>query len=125
MGVACTWPLKALRSAGAGRNAGDGWLSLLTAFRRPEQTPGLDVDSKGPRERWVLGLGRFHDYLVKPFAFSELSAHVQVLLRRTHGARDAAEPTRLRLADLELSTSYSAEHRRGQRLELTAKEFLS
>lgn len=73
----------------------------------------------------VLGLQTgADDYLVKPFAFSELSARIQVLLRRSHGARDTAEPTQLRLADLEIDLVRRKATRGGQRLELTAKEFL-
>ena len=64
------------------------------------------------------------DYLVKPFAFSELVARIQVLLRRTHGARDASEPTLLGIADLELDLVRRKATRAGQRVDLTAKEFL-
>ena len=64
------------------------------------------------------------DYLVKPFAFSELVARIQVLLRRTHGARDASEPTLLGIADLELDLMRRKATRAGQRVDLTAKEFL-
>ena len=93
----------------------DGF-SLLTAFRKTKTDSGLDVDSKGRVEDRVLGLKTgADDYLVKPFAFSELSARIQVLLRRTHGAQDAAEPTQLRLADLELDLVRRKASRRGQR----------
>ena len=72
----------------------------------------------------VLGLQTgADDYLVKPFAFSELNARIQVLLRRTHGTRDAAEPTQLRLADLDVDLVRRKAFRSGQKLELTAKEF--
>ena len=64
------------------------------------------------------------DYLVKPFAFSELVARIQVLLRRTHGARDTSEPTLLGIADLELDLVRRKATRAGQRVDLTAKEFL-
>ena len=43
------------------------------------------------------------DCLGKPFAFSELSARIQVLLRRAQGTRDTTEPTLLRIADLEVA----------------------
>ncbi len=80
----------------------DGF-SLLTAFRKSRQTPVLMLTARVSVEDRVLGLQTgADDYLVKPFAFSELNARIQVLLRRTYGARDAAEPTQLRLADLEL-----------------------
>jgi two-component system copper resistance phosphate regulon response regulator CusR len=60
------------------------------------------------------------DYLVKPFAFSELLARVRSLLRR--GPARGAET--LRLADLEIDVLRQRASRAGHRLELTAKEFL-
>ena len=102
----------------------DGF-SLLTAFRKTRQTPVLMLTARVSVEDRVLGLQTgADDYLVKPFAFSELSARIQVLLRRTHGARDAVEPTQLRLADLEVDLVRRKASRGGHRLELTAKEFL-
>ena len=60
------------------------------------------------------------DYLVKPFAFSELLARVRSLLRRG----PARAEDRLRLADLEIDILRQRAARAGQRLELTSKEFL-
>ena len=98
---------------------------LLTAFRKTRQTPVLMLTARVSVEDRVLGLQTgADDYLVKPFAFSELSARIQVLLRRTQGARVAAEPTQLRLADLDVDLVRRKASRGGQRLELTAKEFL-
>jgi DNA-binding response OmpR family regulator len=62
------------------------------------------------------------DYLVKPFAFSELVARIQVLLRRGR-PRSAAGETVLGLADLEVDLLRRKATRAGRRLELTAKEF--
>jgi len=59
------------------------------------------------------------DYLVKPFAFSELLARVRTLLRRSKGR----EPEVLRAADLELDLLRRRVTRSGQRIDLTAKEF--
>jgi two-component system copper resistance phosphate regulon response regulator CusR len=61
------------------------------------------------------------DYLVKPFAFSELLARVAALLRR--GGNGAAHSTQLRLADLEIDLVSRKVHRADKRLDLTAKEF--
>ena len=60
------------------------------------------------------------DYLVKPFAFSELLARVRSLLRR---AAPRAQET-IRMADLEIDVLRHRATRAGQRLDLTTKEFL-
>lgn len=60
------------------------------------------------------------DYLVKPFAFSELLARVRGLLRR--GA-SASQDTCLALADLRLDLIRRRAERAGERIDLTAKEF--
>jgi DNA-binding response OmpR family regulator len=74
-------------------------VSSSNGLSQTKQTPVLMLTARVSVEDRVLGLKTgADDYLVKPFAFSELSARIQVLLRRTHGAQDAAEPTQLRLA---------------------------
>jgi two-component system copper resistance phosphate regulon response regulator CusR len=60
------------------------------------------------------------DYLIKPFAFSELLARVRSLLRRAPPRTQEA----LRMADLEIDLLRHRATRAGQKLELTAKEFL-
>jgi DNA-binding response OmpR family regulator len=93
--------------------------------RQPRQTPVLMLTARGQVEDRVRGLqGGADDYLVKPFAFSELVARIHVLLRRGVGtAQPAAEATTLRMADLELDLIRRRATRAGQRLDLTAKEF--
>ncbi len=59
------------------------------------------------------------DYLVKPFSFSELSARVRALLRRT----PAVASSTLHVADLELDRVERRVQRAGKQIELTAKEF--
>jgi DNA-binding response OmpR family regulator len=59
------------------------------------------------------------DYLVKPFAFPELSARVRSLLRRDAGTSTSI----LRVADIELDTARHEARRKGRPLDLTAKEF--
>jgi two-component system OmpR family response regulator len=60
------------------------------------------------------------DYLTKPFAFEELLARIEALLRRGQGA---AVVTRLKVADLELDLLSRTVTRAGKRIDLTAKEF--
>jgi two-component system copper resistance phosphate regulon response regulator CusR len=59
------------------------------------------------------------DYLVKPFAFSELLARVQNILRRGPVQRDQL----MRVADLEVDPVRRRVTRAGDRIELTAKEY--
>ena len=100
-------------------------LAVLAALRQSRQTPVLMLTARGQVEDRVRGLqGGADDYLVKPFAFSELVARMHVLMRRSVGtAHPAAEATMLRMADLELDLIRRRATRAGQRLDLTAKEF--
>jgi two-component system copper resistance phosphate regulon response regulator CusR len=86
-------------------------------------TPVLMLTARGDVEDRVRGLERgADDYLVKPFAFSELMARVGALLRR--GAPATAQAaTQLRLADLDVDLISRRAQRASQRLDLTAKEF--
>ncbi|WP_129124670.1 heavy metal response regulator transcription factor [Geomonas oryzae] len=59
------------------------------------------------------------DYLVKPYAFSELLARIRIILRR----HPLQQPELLRMADLELDMVRHKARRAGQSLDLTAKEF--
>jgi two-component system OmpR family response regulator len=59
------------------------------------------------------------DYLVKPFAFPELLARVQALVRR---ASSQAEPTRLRVGALEMDLLSREVRREGRKLDLRPKE---
>ncbi|CAB3631959.1 heavy metal response regulator transcription factor [Achromobacter pulmonis] len=97
----------------------DGF-GILAAVRANKDTPILMLTARDAVEDRVRGLeGGADDYLVKPFAFSELLARVQALLRRGR----SQEPTVFRLADLELDLARRKVARGGRRLDLTAKEF--
>ena len=99
-------------------------LAVLAALRQSKQTPVLMLTARGQVEDRVRGLqSGADDYLVKPFAFSELVARIQVLLRRAGRVKSHGEPTLLKLADLELDLIRRKVTRAGQRLDLTAKEF--
>ncbi len=97
----------------------DGF-ALLTALRARKSTPVLMLTARNRVEDRVRALEMgADDYLVKPFAFSELLARIQALLRRGH----AVEGTKLSLADLEVDLLARRASRAGQRLELSAREF--
>ncbi len=99
----------------------NGWQILEALRRQGMQTPVLFLTAKDQVEDRVKGLELgADDYLVKPFAFSELVARVRTLLRR---GKNQIESTNLRVADLELDLLKHRVTRNGQRIELTAKEF--
>ena len=99
----------------------DGF-SVLSAVRKRHGTPVLMLTARDRVEDRVRGLQEgADDYLVKPFAFSELLARVRALLRRSGQAQ--SEPNVLRLADLELDLVRRKAWRGSERLALTAKEF--
>ncbi len=84
------------------------------------QTPVLFLTARDRVEDRVRGLELgADDYLVKPFAFSELLARVRALQRR--GKQQ--EPDILRIADLEVHLLRRRVERGQQRLDLTAKEY--
>jgi len=99
-------------------------LGLLAALRQSKQTPVLMLTARVRVEDRVKGLqAGADDYLVKPFAFSELVARIQVLLRRVRPAREPEGATVLVLSDLEMDLLRHKATRAGRRLDLTAKEF--
>lgn len=95
-----------------------GW-QVLESLRRSKQVPVLFLTARDRVEDRVRGLeAGADDYLVKPFAFSELLARVRTLLRR----RPVAEPELLKVSDLELDLARHKAWRAGIRIQLTAKE---
>jgi len=98
-----------------------GWQVLEALRRSGRDMPVLFLTAKDQVEDRVKGLELgADDYLVKPFAFSELLARVRTLLRR---GKQGGETSVLRAADLELDLLRRRVTRAGQRVELTAKEF--
>jgi two-component system OmpR family response regulator len=77
-------------------------LSLIRELRAEKNnTPVLILSAKGDVEDRVRGLETgADDYLTKPFAFSELLARLQALIRRASGV---ADPTRLSVGDLSIN----------------------
>ena len=99
-------------------------LGLLAALRQSKQTPVIMLTARHRVEDRVRGLkAGADDYLVKPFAFSELVARIEVLLRRAAGVAPAPDALLLSLGDLQVDLARRRAVRAGQRLELSAKEF--
>ena len=102
----------------------DGWAILETVRRAHRPTPVLFLSARDDIDDRVRGLELgAEDYLVKPYAFSELLARVRVILRRNDGSVHQQEATRFQLADLTLDLLKHRASRGGARLELTPKEF--
>lgn len=100
----------------------DGWSVLRGIRAAGKDIPVLFLTARDHVDDRVHGLELgADDYLVKPFAFSELLARVRTLLRRGNRSKEAEV---LRAADLELDLLRRRVTRAGKRIELTAKEFL-
>lgn len=98
----------------------DGLEILSTLRTSGLRMPVLVVTARDAIEDRVAGLDTgADDYLVKPFAFTELRARVRALLRR--GKPDGMR--QMRLADLMLDPLDRAAHRGDHLIELTAREF--
>jgi two-component system, OmpR family, copper resistance phosphate regulon response regulator CusR len=105
----------------------DGFGVLAALRAQPRYTPVLMLTARDKVEDRVRGLEQgADDYLVKPFAFSELLARVGALVRRggpMAGQNGTAAATVLHMGELELDLLARRATRGTQRLDLTAKEF--
>jgi two-component system OmpR family response regulator len=99
-------------------------LSLVAALRAAEnQTPVLILSALGAVDDRVKGLrAGGDDYLVKPFAFAELLARVEALMRRGAGPGGQAT-TRLKVGDLEMDLLGRVVRRGARTLDLLPREF--
>jgi two-component system, OmpR family, response regulator len=97
-------------------------LSVIAKMRKEKiNTPVIILSAKDAVDDRVSGLqAGSDDYLTKPFAFSELLARVQALIRRASGA---TEPTHLKAGPLEMDLIGRKVERDGQRIELQPLEF--
>jgi len=98
----------------------DGWGILSKIRETGNQTPILVLTARDQVQDRVRGLELgADDYLIKPFAFSELLARVRTILRRG----PVRQPELLRIGDLEVDLVRMRGHRGGRRLDLTPREF--
>jgi two-component system, OmpR family, response regulator len=97
-------------------------LSLIQQLRaRGIHTPTLILSAKASVDDRVRGLqAGGDDYLTKPFAFSELQARIQALIRR---ATHSPEPTRLVVGDLTMDLLTREVLRGGEKIDLQPREF--
>jgi two-component system OmpR family response regulator len=97
-------------------------LSMVEALRREgDQTPVLFLSALGEVNDRVAGLkAGGDDYLVKPYAFSELAARVEALSRRRE---TGSVQTLLRVGDLEMDLIGRTVHRQGREIDLQPREF--
>jgi two-component system, OmpR family, copper resistance phosphate regulon response regulator CusR len=98
----------------------DGWAILMALRQAGKHMPVLFLTARDAVNDRVKGLELgADDYLVKPFAFSELLARVRLLLRRA----PVRHSETLKIADLEIVPARQRATRSGKRLDLTSKEF--
>jgi len=99
----------------------EGWQVLARLREAGRKAPVLMLTARDAVQERVRGfeLGA-DDYLVKPFAFSELLARVRSLLRRSSQRTQET----IRMADLEIDLPRHRATRAGLKLDLTSKEFL-
>ncbi len=97
-------------------------LTVITEMRRNGiKTPVIVLSAKSSVDDRINGLrAGGDDYLVKPFAFSELAARIQALIRR---ATNAGEPTTLSVSNLKMDLVRRKAFRNDIELELQPKEF--
>ncbi|MDJ0867287.1 MAG: response regulator transcription factor [Myxococcota bacterium] len=99
----------------------DGLSAIETLRKAGRDTPVVIVSALGDVDERVRGLrAGGDDYLVKPFAFAELLARLEALLRRRTGA---GPDTALRVGDLEVDLLARTARRGDQEIELKPREF--
>ncbi|WP_293882788.1 response regulator transcription factor [Sphingomonas sp.] len=100
-------------------------LGVLRALRAAGVvTPVLVLSALATVDDRIAGLeSGADDYLVKPFAFSELLARVNALLRRADGRGNGAVETRLTVGDLDIDLLSRTVKRAGQAIDLKPREY--
>src|SRR5262249_38198415 len=133
-GYTVDWASDGDKGLALGRSADYGVMTVdrmlprvdgIEVIRRLRQdgvvTPAIIISALGEVDDRVRGLrAGGDDYLVKPFAFAELLARVDALVRRSE---TVTRTTLLRVGDLEIDLLTRTVHRQGRRVELLPKEF--
>jgi len=102
----------------------DGLTIIRTLRASGAQTPVLILSALGEVDDRVKGLkAGGDDYLIKPFAFRELTARLESLLRRSAAANTDGDPAVLRVADLEMDLLHRVVQRAGKKIDLLPTEF--
>ncbi len=97
----------------------EGW-SILAELRRAKKIPVLFLTARDRVQDRVKGLELgADDYLIKPFAFSELLARVRSILRRGSGIQEQT----LHVSDLQIDLLRQKVTRGSKRIDITSKEF--
>lgn len=100
----------------------DGFTVIQKLREARIKTPVLVLSAKNSVEDKVRGLqAGGDDYLAKPFAFAELLARIQALLRR---ASNVVEPTTLTVGDLTIDLLSHKVHRGGVRIDIQPQEYV-
>ncbi len=98
----------------------DGWTILSDLRQAQNQTPVLLLTARDSVADRVKGLELgADDYLIKPFAFTELLARIRTIIRRGPGRK----VENIQVADLQIDAVRQRIMRRGTRIDLTQKEF--
>jgi two-component system OmpR family response regulator len=101
----------------------DGLTIIKTVRGAGNNTPALILSALGEVDDRVKGLrSGGDDYLVKPFAFTELLARIEVLSRRKNNTSNAQKTT-LHAGDLELNLLSRKAKRSGKEIDLQSREF--
>ncbi len=102
----------------------DGLTVIRTLRASDIRTPALILSALGEVDDRVAGLkAGGDDYLVKPFAFSELSARLDALLRRSSNAAASPSETELEVGDLKMDLLRRTVVRAGKKIDLQPREF--
>ena len=100
----------------------DGLSIIRTLRASDDNTPALILSALGQVDDRVKGLeAGGDDYLIKPFAFSELAARIEALARRSRGK--ATTETTLTVGDLEMDLLSREVHRNQQLIALQPRDF--